>query len=161
MSETSSNGRPPVASGRTGSAVVFCERTGDWAVAWRRVWSQRARFGPVRLVETRSAAHCRDALAAVADAFVVIELAPVACDAALDLLHDIDLHFLSMPRAVVADRRLGEYEGLARELGALDFITTPLALDRLCLQADRHLARWVPPREDIAKSIWDELPWKA
>lgn len=112
-------------------------------------------------METRSAAHCRDALAAVADAFVVVELAPAACDDALNLLCDIDRHFPRMPRSVVADRRLSDYEGLARELGAIDFVTTPLALDRLCRLADRHLARWVPPREDMAKSIWDELPWKA
>ena len=162
MSEPSRNGRRLVAGGRADPAVVLCERTGDWAVAWRRLWSRRSRrSGPMRLIETRSAAHCLDALAAEVDAFVVVELAPAACDAALDLLCDIQVRFPQLPRAVVADRRLSAYEWLARELGALDFITTPLALDRLCLLAARHLARWVPPRENIAQRVWDELPWKA
>ena len=115
----------------------------------------------MRLMETRSAAHCRDALAVAADAFAIVELAPAACDAALDLLQDIHVRWPQMRRAVVADRRLADYEWLARELGALEFITTPLALDRLCLLAARHRARWRPPHENIAQRIWDELPWKA
>ena len=160
MSEPSRNGRPLAASGRAGPAVVFCERTGDWAVAWRRVWSRRSRqYGHMRLIETRSAAHCLDVLAA--GAFVVVELAPAACDAALELLYDIQVRFPQLPRAVVAARRLSAYEWLARELGALEFVTTPLALDRLCLLAARHVARWRPPHENFAQRIWDELPWKA
>lgn len=162
MSASSQNGQPPGMIGRTDPAVVFCEQTGDWAAAWRRVWPRRGKeCGPTRLVETRSVAHCRDALAATAVAFVLVELAPAACDAALDLLRDIDVRWPQMPRAMVADRRLANYEWLARELGALDFITTPLALERLCLLAARHLARCRPPHENIAERIWDELPWKA
>jgi hypothetical protein len=167
MSEPSRNNHPPGNISRTGPAVIICERTGEWAIAWRRVWSRRASgSGPIRLIETRSASHCRDALADVPEAFTIVELAPSACDAALDLLRDILFRFPRAPCAVVADDRLRGYEWLARELGALDFITTPLTLDRLCLPAARHLARWRPPREygrheDLAQRLWDELPWKA
>ncbi len=142
--------------------VILCERTSAWAVAWRRTW-RLAGAGPprpaLRLIETRSADECREELAARPDAFVVVELTPERCDAALDLLLHVAEQCPLARSGVVASRELAAYALLARELGALDFVTSPRRLAGLCELAARHAALRRPSGLSLREQIWADLPW--
>lgn len=142
--------------------VIFCERTGMWATAWRRTWHIRSLHCPgpmLRLAETRGAGECREMLTGSPAAFVVVELTPERCDAALDLLLSVGERFALARAGVVADRGLAAYEGLARELGALGFVTTPRRLAGLCDLAARHAVRRGPSPLSFAERVWADLPW--
>lgn len=142
--------------------VIFCERTGAWAAAWRRTWQTPGLAPPrptLRLVETRSADECREVLAGNPAAFVVVELTAERCDQALDLLLHAGECFPSAAAGVAAERDLAKYEWLARELGALDFVTSPRRLGRLCELAARHAARRQPSPLSLSERIWADLPW--
>lgn len=142
--------------------MILCERTGTWAAAWRRTWHIRSihRLGPtLRLAETRSADECREVLAGSPDAFVVVELTPERCDAALDLLLSVGERFALARAGVVAERGMAVYEGLARELGALDFVTSPRRMAGLCELAARHAERRGSSPLSFAEQVWGDLPW--
>lgn len=142
--------------------VIFCERTGTWATAWRQSWQIRSvhRPGPtLRLAETRSADECREVLTGSPETFVVVELMPERCDTALDLLLSVGECFALARAGVVADRGMAAYEGLARELGALDFVTSPRRMAGLCELAARHAERRSPSPLSFAEQVWADLPW--
>lgn len=142
--------------------VIFCERTGAWAAAWRRAWHTPG-LGPPRptlqLVETRSADECREVLNGSPEAFVVVELTAERCDPALDLLLHVGERFSSAAAGVVADREMAAYEWLARELGALAFVTSPRRLSGLRELALRHAARRSHSPATLSERIWADLPW--
>ncbi len=146
------------------SPVVFCERTGSWAAAWRRVETRLAaredrRILSPRLIETRSPAECRDVVASRRASFVVVELTPPFAEQTLDLLFDLVADVPEASAAVVAGREMLPYEELARELGAQAFVVSPFGLEALRRMALRHLARPVAETIDVRQRIWEELPW--
>lgn len=149
-----------------GSPVVFFERTGKWAATARRAWSRRAallkarRAAMPRLIETRSAAECRETAAAHRGSFVIVELEAARVEPALEVLLDLGLRFPEQASAVVAGRSMRSYEELARELGALAFVVSPLEMDGLCNLAERHVRQTVIEPADVRKRIWENLPWK-
>ncbi|MGH7134908.1 MAG: hypothetical protein ACREHD_04160 [Pirellulales bacterium] len=147
-----------------GSPVVFCERTGNWAAAWRRVETRFAAHGDSRvntprLIETRSPSECREVLAKHRGAFVVAELSPPVLEPALDLLFQIRTEISEAATAVVTARPLRAYEWLARELGAQAFVVSPLELESLRVLAVRHLAKSAASYVDVRQRIWENLPW--
>lgn len=145
--------------------VVFCERTGNWAAAWRRVEARRSsrkagRDFAGRVMETRSPAECREVVAAHHASFVVVELSSTLVESALELLFDLGVEHADAACGVVADRPMRAYEFLARELGALAFVVSPLELESLCEVAERHIGRSVVEPADVRQRIWENLPWK-
>lgn len=144
--------------------MVFCERTGNWAAAWRRVEARLAardehRKPSPRLIETRSPTECREVLAGHRQSFLVVELAAPTIEQALDLLWHVMVTFREAATAVVAAREMSAYEELARELGAQAFVASPLGLEDLRELAWRHLARSVAETVDVQQRIWENLPW--
>lgn len=146
-----------------GPPVIFCERTGNWAAVWRRVEARRAhnvaRFALPRLIETRSAAECREAIARHRGAFVIAELASPAVEPTLDLLLHTLVNVRGAATAVVAARPLVAYQWLARELGAQAFVVSPLEFAALHDIAQRHLAKLPATYLDARQQIWKNLPW--
>lgn len=144
--------------------VVFCERTGYWAAAWRRAESRRTApksshtLSP-RVIETRSAAECREIVAAHRGSFVVAEINEPSAEQALDLLFELGTAHADVACAVVASRQMRAYEWLARELGALALVVSPLELESLCALAERHIGRLVVEPVDVRERIWQNLPW--
>ncbi|HEV3020935.1 MAG TPA: hypothetical protein VGX76_00650 [Pirellulales bacterium] len=144
------------------ATLVFCERTGRWAVAWRTMWARAApdmADRPLRIVETRSAAECRETLAGMPDAFVAIELTPAGADIALELLAEVTTNSRHSPMAVLAEHELADYEWLARELGAVHFIASPRQLPSLTGIVCRHAARTPATEMGLRESVWSRLPW--
>jgi hypothetical protein len=146
------------------ATLVFCERTGRWAVAWRGAWTRatanRAEQ-PLRVVETRGARECRETLAGLPGAFVAIELTAAGADAALDLLAELTTNCRGAAAAVLAERELADYEWLARELGAVHFVASPRQLPPLVDIVRRHAARApaIARELETREEIWSRLPW--
>ncbi|HQU46216.1 MAG: hypothetical protein B7Z73_11360, partial [Planctomycetia bacterium 21-64-5] len=77
----------------------------------------------------------------------------------LDLLFDLGFAFHGVASAVVADRTMSGYGPLARELGSLAFVVSPLELEDVCDLAERHLKQAAREPADVCQRIWNELPW--
>ena len=144
--------------------LIFFERSGSWAAAWRQAWERYARraagqMPEIRTIETRSPEDCLQHLREFPAAFVVLELAAEDRDRALELLLEITTRHRGAAAAVVAERTIQEYEWSLRELGAVHFIVSPRELPALCRMVERHAAR--APREELELEAraWASLPW--
>lgn len=139
--------------------VVFCERSGRWARAWRRAWSAANNTAQAaRVVETRSPAECRDVLATASWPLAVVELTQAGCDEQLDLLFDATSVMHAATAAVTA-RDMAAYAELAGELGAVLVLDTPRRMRALCAVVCRHLERAPAVERTITEEIWATLPW--
>lgn len=139
--------------------MIFCERGGQWATAWRIAWRRRLRGADIRVRETRSPAECLETIESAPAAFIVLELTAADCDRTLDLLFEISTRYRCAAVAVAAERSMKDYQWLVRELGAVQFLVSPRELPTLAGMAERFAAR-VPPRElDFQDSVWASLPW--
>ncbi|HUY91520.1 MAG TPA: hypothetical protein VMV10_22460 [Pirellulales bacterium] len=148
---------------RHSAPLIFCERSGRWAAAWRLAWNRRQRGAGSRLeirpLETRSPSECLEAIQAVSTAFVVVELTAADCDRTLDLLFEISTRRHSAAAAVAAERSMMAYEWLARESGAVHFLTSPRELQPLNGLIEQFALR-IPQEElDFEQSVWASLPW--
>jgi len=143
--------------------LVFCERSGRWAVAWRRLWARtlpgRSGANSIRVVETRSVSECLETLAELPAAFVAIELTAKSADKALELLFELMTRFRDSAAAVLAENELAEYEWLAREMGAVHFVASPRHLPSLVEMVRRHAERTPAPDLGLRQEIWSRLPW--
>lgn len=155
-SGSGSPGEAPWAPGGAGHARwIVCEKTGRWATALR----QEPKARGTRLWETRSLAECFDMLQRWGASFVVAELTSANCDALLDRLARLPRDHPLCRVAVVADRSLAQYEGLAREAGAVWFVVSPRELGPLAATAQRHLRLAPSEPRKLAERIWASLPW--
>jgi len=134
--------------------LLVCERTGRWAVTLRR---ELAEVG-VRVWETRTLDYCWSELAASPASFVIVELSG-DIGALLRRLARLGGEFPAARAAVVADRRLAQYEWLLREAGAVHFLCSPRQVGPLAQLACRHLAQVPPPPQSLTERIWATLPW--
>lgn len=156
-------------------SLIFCERSGRWAAAWRIAWRRRPTRGEtsaeIRLLETRSPSECLEAVAAAPAAFVVLELTAADCDRTLELLFEISSRHRQAATAVAAERSMNAYQWLARELGAVHFLASPRELapladicERFAEQSAWRFAEqsaWRRPAAelDFERSVWASLPW--
>lgn len=135
--------------------LVVCEQRGRWA-AWLR---RELVPAGVELTETRLLADCWLLLERLPASFLVLELRPTNAEELLRRLEWLARDYPAARAAVVADRRLGPYEWLMREAGAVDFLCSPRGVRGLAEAACRHLARVPVPPQDLAERIWSSLPW--
>ncbi len=136
--------------------LIVCERDGHWAVALRRTLAPE--WG--RILQTRSLAECWAELATRPASFVAVELTNENIDDLLDRLVRLPHQFPLVRAAVLADRRLDEYEWLMREAGAIHFECSPRRSDILAQLATRHLTHAPGPAQSTTQRLWAGLPWK-
>lgn len=147
---------------RPTATFICCERSGQWAAAWRIAWSRRQRgaasHADVRLAETRSAEECLEKLIAAPATFVLLELTAANCDRTLDLLFEISTR-RGVAAAVAAERSMKDYEWIVRETGAVHFLVSPRELPALADMIERFARRIPAPELELEESIWANLPW--
>jgi hypothetical protein len=143
---------PPTAAAR----VIVCERTGRWAVALRR---ELAEVG-LRVYETRTLANCWQLLAEAPAGFAVVELTTPTAEDLFCRLARLQREFPSARVAVVAERNLAELQWVAREAGAVHFVSSLRQLGPLARLICRHLAQVPAPPQTLTERIWANLPWK-
>lgn len=143
--------RPSASTAR----LLVCESSGRWAAALCR------ELGPtIDLVETRNVAECWERLAEAPASLLVVELTGGNADALLARMGSCPRCFPLARAVVVADRRLAGHEWLAREAGAVMFVTSPRRAVALANLARRHLASRPEPSETTTQRIWNALPWR-
>ena len=149
--------------------VVVCERTGRWAQAWRGLQStlrstdaDDIAFGRPKMtvVESRSTSECSRLLDEHPTAFVVLEWSAAAAESLIELLETQPQRWPSAAMAAVADRSLADAEWLAREAGALHWVTSSRRLRPLVEMALRHLQRRMHVIENTKDAVWSALPWQ-
>jgi hypothetical protein len=117
----------------------------------------------VRIIETRSAAECLEALGRAPAAVVALELTAGNREAMLNLLVALDARFPHARTAVLAARSMRGYRWLLHELGAVCVICSPWRLATLVDMVSRQVAAQ-PCRTDLAldqvEEIWESLPWQ-
>lgn len=157
------------ASALRGTTLFVCEQSGNWALQLRRLTDGAS---DVRIVETRSAGECVEALgrvptSRVPTSWVAVELAAGNCEAALDLLLALDARFPQARTVVLAARSMTAYRWLVRELGAVGFIASPWQLPTLVEMLSRNAAVTHEQQDiaqdqtlNIAAEIWERLPWQ-
>lgn len=151
----------------TEGTLVFLERKGEWAMAWRRL---KGRPTPGldlleskdrRLVtrETRSRDELLEVLRQSPRAFVGVELTLAHVEPTLELIAQVTSQF---PRSIVValgQRGTEQYEGLAREFGASCFVRSPLDLGSLCVPLRTHLGTLPALEMSIEEETLARLPW--
>jgi len=155
--------------------MIICERSGQWAAALRLAMDRATPDGAAparsglsarsdaidhRLIETRSAEDCRQALAEAPYALVAVGLCSASCDEVLALVRAIRERFPAAPVVVLAAREFCGYEWLARELGAVHFVSSPRRLAEAVGLARRHWDNLPAPELGTAATVWATLPWK-
>lgn len=137
---------------------IVCERTGRWAAALRRELEAHAgEFSEIRLPEELSAAIESARQATV----VVVELRRDALGPSLDALVLAERRGARVLPVAVADATLAGVEGVAREAGAVHFVTSPRQFHELVELGRRH-QRCVPaPVQTLRERVWARLPWNA
>ena len=141
--------------GSSPARVIVCERQGKWAVALRRELAAES----VCLSETRTLSDSWELLRQSPASFLVLELTPTNVDPLLAGMLALQSDFPLARAAVVADRRLAAYEWLAREAGAVGFLTSPRELAPFAQAIVRHLRQAPKPRLSLVEQFWAELPW--
>ena len=121
-------------------AIVVYERTGRWGSRLRRTLAGLV----IGIRETRTPARCLEALRSSPGSVVLVELdgrVPESWSRDLELLDQVRQADSSSLILVVADRRAGPLEGMARELGAAHFAVEPVSVESLVAMIRRHLGR--------------------
>jgi hypothetical protein len=139
-------------------ALTICERTGKWAVAWRR--AARGADSQSPLHEVRGLEECRQAVSAAQAGFVLLEMTAENLAQLFEMLAWLQFDYPSVRAAVLADRGLGDYELTARQLGAIHVVDSPRRLAPLTGVVRRFLASLPQPQLDTREEIWQRLPWK-
>jgi hypothetical protein len=136
------------------AVLIVCESSGRWAAAVRRQWPCRD-----LLHETRSAAECLERLEQFPESLAVVELVPARIDAGLNLLAAIAFDFRKAACVVATSPLLARYEWLARECGALTFVTAERQLRKFAQPVEGYFAARDSGRPKLETEIWSQLPW--
>ena len=139
------------------SSLIFCERSGDWAVSLGRHLVDL----DVPIRQTRSLAECRQVLLESPGSLLVIEATAANVAEVLSfmpMLAELD----DRARAVVvAQRQLQAWQWLLHEAGALCFVTSPRRLKPVAELTRRFFASQPHAELSFAERVWSQLPWKS
>jgi hypothetical protein len=138
------------------AALIFCERTGAWCVALRRLLDEYES----EIVETRSLAECREELLRRPASMLVLEATADSLAQVLSWLARLERDFPQARAAVVAERSLAQYEWAVREAGALAMSTSPRNLEPLVSLARSFLSMRQIAEPTMTERVWNSLPWK-
>jgi len=137
---------------------IVCERTGRWAAALRRELEADAS----ELYETRLPEELSAAIEATKQAtVVVVELRRDGLGPLLDALVLAERRGTRVLPVAVANADLAGVEGVAREAGAVHFVTSPRQCHELVELGRRHQRRVPAPVQTLRERVWARLPWHA
>lgn len=138
-----------------GGILIFCERSGAWAVAMRRELGSQV----ITQRETRSLAECQEALAEFPESLAVVELTRVNLVPALDWLAALPTAFPRARAIAVSERGMEQYEFIAREFGCLAHAASPRALAPVAALIGRYFEQLPRPAMSWREQVRARLPW--
>jgi len=135
--------------------LIICEKTGRWAVAFRRALADRGE----RIVEARSLAGCARQLDRHPASFVAIEISAVNLDTVLAVVPDWLRRFPHCRVIALLESDLAAAESLLREAGVVAVVRTTREAPTVALRAQQHLD--AAPADDLPleQAILSSLPW--
>ncbi len=128
---------------------ILCERTGKWAVAFRR----QVRDKRLRIYETRSLDQCWDELSQAPWSIVGVEVTVANMSQVAIWLEQLR-HERPRARAVLLGQRgLEPAEWLLRQAAAAHVVYSPRDLQPVLDMVDRHLSRESQSSRDVEQSV--------
>ena len=144
-----SDSLPPLAR------LVVCERSGQWASALRREWSDEE----PRLHETRHEDDAWTELREAAGSCVILEVRRSRLAEVVAWLQRLGREYPAACAIVVGDADLTPTEGLLREAGAVLVHWRIRDADAIVRVARRHMAVRRPADRSWREQFFDRLPW--
>jgi hypothetical protein len=129
--------------------VIVCEKSGRWATALRRAGGDDRS----RIRETRELPDCETELARAPAGLLLLEWSAARRFELAPFVERQTRRFPLLRVVVVADHTAAAEEGLAREAGAIHFISSPRALGSVVRLARRQMVRVEPQAEDPVAQI--------
>ncbi|HTN74087.1 MAG TPA: hypothetical protein VL096_02525 [Pirellulaceae bacterium] len=147
-STTPSAAWPPTAG------LVVCEKSGQWAQAWRRELGSGT-----RVVEARFVDDAWQQLQRFPHGALAMELRAEQSPQLVALLARVQAE---RPHVLCVAHLTSEspaWELLLREAGALAIIASPRRMATAVTMLHKHLARAPQPNLSFREAIWRQLPW--
>ena len=138
------------------SCLIVCERTGRWAVAFRRALAERG----TALVESRSLQECETRLTENPAAIVAIEMTARNLESVLLALPKWQRHFADCRFVVLSAAELAAAEHLLREAGAISVLYSTRHVPAAAKLVSRHGARSPATEQPLESLIQERLPWQ-
>jgi DNA-binding NtrC family response regulator len=136
--------------------IVVCEKTGQWALALRRLLAPSGQ----RVYQTPSWEDCWDELQRSPASVVALELTSQNDALVLERLTRLTRQFPQARAMVLGDSGLARYEWAVRAAGAVHAVFTPRRLPAAARLVERHLAQSPQPELPLREAIWRRLPWR-
>lgn len=138
------------------SCLIVCERTGRWAVAFRRALGKRE----IAILESRSLSACESPLAENPAAIVAVEATASNLEAVLVALPKWQRRFADCRIIVLAAAELAAAEHLLREAGAMSVLYSTRHVPAAANLVVRHGARCPATEQPLESLIQNRLPWQ-
>ena len=135
--------------------VIVCEKSGRWAVAFRRALGKQSAL----VKETRSLPGCGRELAARPASVVAVEVAEGNLEAVIAALTDWSRRFPVSRVMSLMDPQLAGSELVLREAGAMIVLHSPRELAAAMQFVHRHLAQAPAADLPLEQAAWASLPW--
>ena len=137
------------------SAIVICEKKGEWARQFGRL-----EF-PWQILETRSLDACQQCIETHRGCLVALEVDPEACQRAAEWLWGVRQTHPDAAVVVIVQPGHDEMGWFLRQMGAVHVITSTLGLRQSRGLIERHLSRFRELPLSLEERIWNNLPWRA
>ena len=137
------------------SSLIICERTGRWAVAFRRALGDRRNA----ITESRSLAACAAQLAAQPASVVAIEVTAANLERVLAAVSAWQRRHPQCRIVALVAEGLGAAEDLLREAGAVGVLHRAREVPQAAKLVVRHVD--AAPSDDVPleQAIVSRLPW--
>jgi len=137
------------------SRLIICEKTGRWAVAFRRALAA----GHERIAETRGLAGCSRQLAAGPASIVAVEVTAANLDAVLAAVPEWLRRFPHCRTIALLEPEVDAAEALLREAGVVAVLRSTRGAPAIARLAQRHLATAPADNLPLEQAILNSLPW--
>ena len=137
------------------SQIIVCEKTGRWAVAFRRALFRQG----VPLKESRSLVGCGRELAQRPASVVAVEVTADNLEAAVSALIDWSRSFPGSRIVAVGDSQVASAALLLREAGAIAVLTSAREVPSVIPLVQRHIANVPAADLPLEQAAWASLPW--
>jgi hypothetical protein len=135
--------------------LILCEKTGRWAVAFRRALADEAR----QMIEVRSILGCETMLAQHPASLVAIEITAGNLDAVVGAFPGWLRNFPHCRVMALAAADLASAETLLREAGAVAVLQSTRDAPAACRLIERHFEAVPATDLPLEQAIEATLPW--
>jgi hypothetical protein len=140
--------------------LIVCERTGQWAAAFRRELAMpRGAASVVPLHESRGLADCASLLEHWPGSLAAVEVTKDYFAAALDWTADMVARYPAARIVILSRLEVVAAEWVLREAGAVHIVRSPRHVKSVTQLAVKQLAQAPRVEQSYVEAIMASLPW--